>query len=119
MSAIAAYVYTLSKQLGGGRTKLQRASGISIQRIAQIEGGKGEEPSLRELAILVNAVGGNFADVQQLVLHNMTEEDGVRLAKEHINRMEKTVLKQQIDALNRQELIDVIRYAADRLDQIM
>lgn len=119
MSAIAAYVYTLSRELGGGRTKLQRTSGISIQRIAQIEEGKGEEPSLRELAILVNAVGGNFADVQQLVLHNMTEDDGIRLAKEHINRTKKTVLKQQIDALNKQELTDVIRYALNRLDQIM
>ncbi|MDP9311651.1 MAG: hypothetical protein M3R24_12350 [Chloroflexota bacterium] len=115
MVAVAAYVRTLTKEYGGGRAKLERETSIRKDRIREIEAGV-VPPSLEELFQLMATIGGSYADIQRLLLTPATEEDGVRLAKEHLVRTARTPLKQQIDRLDTHELVHLLYYVADRLE---
>ncbi len=116
MSAIAAYVRTLTKHYGGGRARLERETRISKDRIRQIEAGE-EEPTLEELCQIVDTVQGNLSDIQRLILNSGSEDYGVQHAKTHIERTKHTPLKQQFDDLDHHELIEVVRYILNRLEQ--
>ncbi len=112
MSAVAAYVRTLSKNHGVSRSKLGKQLEIDKDIIRQIEVGE-REPNVEQLTKLVVACQGDFADIQQLIINNATEAGGTRLAQERVNLNN---LKQGIAALNRKDLTHIIRFALDRLD---
>ncbi len=116
MSALAAYVRTLTKHYGGGRSKLERETRIPKDRIRQIEAGE-DAPTLEELCRIVDTVQGNLSDIQRLVLDAGSEDDGVQLAKTHIERLKQTPLKQQLDTLDQRGLIEAMRYILNRLEQ--
>lgn len=115
MTALAAYVRTLTKHYGGGRGKLERETRIAKDRIRQIEAG--DEPTLEELFRIVDTVQGDLSDIQRLILRAGAEDEGVQLAKAHIERTKHTPLKQQLDELDQHQLIEVMRYVLNRLEQ--
>lgn len=112
MSAVAAYVRILSKKNSVPRSKLGKNVAIEPDVIRRIEQGE-IEPNVEQLTKLVVACQGDFADIQQLVIHPATEADGERLALE---RVKLNSIKADIAKLDRKELTHIIRYALDRLD---
>ncbi len=112
MSAVAAYLRTLSKKRGVRRAQIEKQLDIKKDDIRQIEEGK-KDPNVEELIKLVVACQGDLTDVQHLVLSKATDDEGERLALE---RLKLNTLKTQIATLDHAQLTHIIRYALDRLD---
>ena len=115
MSALAAYLRTLSKHYGGGRTRLSQQVRIEIDQLRQIETGE-DEPKVEQLIKLINVLNGDLEDVQQLVLHQASPEEGERVAQQ---RIAQHSLMQQIDQMDQRALVPIIRHALTRLERII
>ncbi len=93
MAALAAYLQTIRKHRGISQERLAEQLGTAGVTIWRIENSK-QEPGGELLIKIADAIRANLDDIRRLVIDdNLTEEDGIRMAKAFIDDPERAQIQ--------------------------